>query len=1533
MALKASTKRDPKTKDKALASLLNRMESCDLYVIDDNVQWAWIQLYPKLSIDADSLIRSRAHQIQQVFFSRLKKTASKFLKLIMGPWLAGTFDTDRGVALAASTSVETVFPDEEKRKQLWILFAPQLIEYCKDVVENEEVSTLSDLRYTSKDEATAKYGRAVSSAIKLAKTAVRDSTTDGRLSSELKSYVEQLIEVTKFWQLASSTDPIISQATLQFVIVISRIDPDLLKPFEQQVSKQVWSRGLKHCHDSCRLELAQTLIQLSSVFPNMWNSSKVLEKQYLEQFLTKGSRKSGKLFWSSITPLIKTLPPNYCPLSSEHTNIDHQVSVISAIGKGVVAELTAQVQVPQTPTVVAAWTTYLSLIGACSTPIIDKTTFLDEIYDAFLNNNNRRVETIVRESAFLEPVATKIAQIINKAQPNSHLEQQLENQLTQLTSRSGDKSVTVYFTLIRHVFGAVDASSCHWLAHIFTRQLETSLSSHTTDSLALAKLIVDTIPFNTIPSEVIENFMKTGSSLFGGSTSTALAVLKFTTSLASRLEEPSVYKPLFQDFFARAFDNSTDANFAVLLECAPQVSELVTPIAVVGKRLEANSGLFASPESLECLTAAICAHDVFVSRETSIKLFDALYSKLDSAFGDTEDVANLTGCIRYICDHDRTFFEEYCTTTEKGKLLMVEIWDKGGKGDESFEEILKSLKISGPQSSEHTSTRNEQLKASVLESLEDDLKSGNLDDLENLVDRGQRLIDESRGTDGQKNTFEELVLNLVPWSHLLQRIFDSQVDVVAAIYRKYGSGAVYLLDQGSMYNSLSPQGVCCYGLFTMALYINNAAIAAQLPLDLQATLITNLCIVCDYASITSLSLNIGNVDHHERQVLHEAARALDHDVQFLIKDASPSNLFNWLVESDEFKDSYSETGTKEFYYALASSRILSLPGNEINCNDLATKLRSKLRSGSSFGALSLYCRATEPHTDFNWLANYYASEMAGFKVGDSDDKMMSHLVNLNIVLQSSSSDMPLPPNRLAMVMSSLASWSSSSDKAYTVEFSPALTELLRFFNQVLPLDAKANGIQTNFWDTSFDVLEQAQEVVLESVGEEMSQPAPLLCCFLEFFNTCNSTIKDDSEWDDRSREISKAILELIAYQFFEVWNNADIGKQILHFSNTAPKLDSGPSTGDFCSVLGLTHSTWIQRAAFNISRCRIKEEQKQALVEFHLGNKSSDLPPELVGVIVDAPQSANILHSSGAVDDVAYELSSPEVLRCTAYLLAWELILLHFEDATYELRALYINQLKEQGHVGHLLDFLATMDFHEVSGDTENTNEELAVGQIGVGNTDLGRVALHVLYGILQYTGSSARSWYANVKRKRNAQAIQRIAETVITPRLVSAEMARVEERETTSSDAEFYVKFYRNQKEIRVYYTKDDQTMELNVRFPADYPLRDLEIEGVRRIGVREKQWRAWILASQAIASSAGGTACDAIELLKRNISLHFEGTEECAICYSILHEDHSLPNKTCGTCHKKFHTDCIYKWFKSAGSQSCPLCRTTLSFRAGLK
>ena len=84
---------------------------------------------------------------------------------VVGPWLAGVFDGDKMVSLAAKDSLKQVFQTEEKMKNLWRVYQASILGYCSDAVYKENIHTLSDERTVSPDDAFAKHARVVAAAI------------------------------------------------------------------------------------------------------------------------------------------------------------------------------------------------------------------------------------------------------------------------------------------------------------------------------------------------------------------------------------------------------------------------------------------------------------------------------------------------------------------------------------------------------------------------------------------------------------------------------------------------------------------------------------------------------------------------------------------------------------------------------------------------------------------------------------------------------------------------------------------------------------------------------------------------------------------------------------------------------------------------------------------------------------------------------------------------------------------------------------------------------------------------------------------------------------------------------------------------------------------------------------------------------------------------------------------------------------------------------------------------------------------------
>lgn len=123
-----------------------------------------------------------------------------------------------------------------------------------------------------------------------------------------------------------------------------------------------------------------------------------------------------------------------------------------------------------------------------------------------------------------------------------------------------------------------------------------------------------------------------------------------------------------------------------------------------------------------------------------------------------------------------------------------------------------------------------------------------------------------------------------------------------------------------------------------------------------------------------------------------------------------------------------------------------------------------------------------------------------------------------------------------------------------------------------------------------------------------------------------------------------------------------------------------------------------------------------------------------------------------------------------------------------------------------------------------------------------------------------------------------------------------------------------------------DEIELSIDLILPGYFPLEPVRVEGKEKSGLSESKWKSALLSLQTLLRSPtfSGNLIEVIKKWQSNALKLFQGLEECAVCYSVLHpSDKSLPGPACKQCKHKFHATCLYKWFKSSGNATCPLCR----------
>ncbi|KAL5580602.1 hypothetical protein UlMin_013044 [Ulmus minor] len=198
------------------------------------------------------------------------------------------------------------------------------------------------------------------------------------------------------------------------------------------------------------------------------------------------------------------------------------------------------------------------------------------------------------------------------------------------------------------------------------------------------------------------------------------------------------------------------------------------------------------------------------------------------------------------------------------------------------------------------------------------------------------------------------------------------------------------------------------------------------------------------------------------------------------------------------------------------------------------------------------------------------------------------------------------------------------------------------------------------------------------------------------------------------------------------------------------------------------------------------------------------------------------------------------------------------------------------------------------------------------------------LFGMmLRVLPAYVREWFSSLRDRSLSSAIESFTRVWCSPPLIANELSQI--KMVNFADENFSVSVSKAANEAVATYTKDETGMDLVIRLPASYPLRPVDVDCTRSLGISDVKQRKWLMSMMSFVRNQNGALAEAIGIWKRNFDKEFEGVEECPICYSVIHTtNHSLPRLACKTCKHKFHSACLYKWFSTSHKSTCPLCQS---------
>ena len=592
--------------------------------------------------------------------------------------------------------------------------------------------------------------------------------------------------------------------------------------------------------------------------------------------------------------------------------------------------------------------------------------------------------------------------------------------------------------------------------------------------------------------------------------------------------------------------------------------------------------------------------------------------------------------------------------------------------------------------------------------------------------------------------------------------------------------------------------------------------------------------------------------------------------------------------------------------------------------------------------------AAKPHLQeaspvYDRLRNELAANLAGVPPAKASGEGLKLLRLIVAAAPSPEAETPMiPQQRAIFLLQALQKW-LASDEELDEEIN---TRLAQLFVQLIPIVQDMPGSHVDFF---FDLAESNLEV--SSLSDAASLPGLYftlrLVESLRDFAQRNANLRD--VWKERKGTslglIRDLFLSLAEQQTGATTEDGATGSSVprdvcaellVDLVREVPtkSFDITTSAAPLCKLMATSPVQEVQAVSYRLLSASIKERISELVVETAVDKSSlSDedkqaklgLPTALIENLVEPLD----MHLSALVEE--------ESARRTAlgYFLSWIAVLDHFEDASLALKSVFIGELERRELVASSLMPSVFALAGLVGSDRRPFDpSRWAIDEVYLDEVDpssltaIQLLASHVYLRALMQIPTLIRSWWLDIKDRQLSGQVTQFTTRYCTPIIASRELAHLKEPDALSTlqDEAMSVKVLSGN-EVVATYVVDEHPMEIGVRIPPDFPLHGVEIRDIRRVGVNEAQWRAWLLAVQQMITGRNGLIFDALSLFKRNAEVKFQGMEECAICYSIISPmDRSLPTKPCKTCKNKFHAGCLFKWISTSGASTCPLCRSIL-------
>lgn len=1520
LIFKLLLKKDEVTKEKALSDLLkllNDFPSNKYLFADDIFSLCWSQVYPKLLLSNSKNIRVQSHQVTSTLIKVLHKKIAKFLKDFIPPLLLGSCDSDSFVSKSCSNFISSAFNgDSKKISALWTLFHEDILNLVKEVIVVENDGTISDERYIGKEDSQLRYNRLLTSTILLLNTLI---ASDEKNMDNHRITYKKILSSDSLWNLLSlkntlflkGYETVLRLLQLLYRIGYLRSHKEILK-----ISVRKLLKSLAQVNQKNILKVSDLMVSMldSLNLLNEYKDGKIWtydksSKEKLMSFLSVCCSNPHPGYFASMfrfyegtaADALLNYEHEWLPLWRKSIKALNERSFLGRYGADLLTEF---------------WTYYLK--------------FTDSTMES---NAKSAAQSEILETLDSEKSLSKLPTLtlaLKDSLPQDFVIEEIFKRLKlQDSVRAADHYLQNLLLLL--ITGSDTGESLRNLMDIFLDLI--NQNDITDEKIILINILIRTLVkadlkilcqeytkyITVIPKLVNENVyddlagtvidysnMKTTEKGKGEASMECIEEF-FNVAITCQISDENIISTL------KSMDKHTAEQ---LLGCQPLKEFIDNYIDLY--RYGDDGKLFKTP---------------LISNEIIDRLFEsAKVNNLVERFCDASVDLELEQKEHLL---KATDFLQTCmfNISEKCTSKVMQI-------AESFiscnSKITKKLSVTIV---EHAKSRDSSHQERLCVDYAIQLLKSSRDNTELFFPpRLIELLDKAVPYIGYRFTLINclgLNTHLLPTSQEEVDLNDMEELIKLGIFLDTICSEIPILltDEVSVFLTMVSElagDFNCLSIKPKESYVNikNSLLKSD-----------NLKVSANYIILKLTDSAEANEESDVSTALFSLllAKSASAVIQFYsfriiykvllneVDSLSVSSLDRLLPSIEKFISNVVRSKTSKDHEYMASAVILS---SVVNANCTSERSFMKLR-------------------------NFLASECIGVGENEIYDKTCRTIILL-INFISFSKELgpytPIAPQRLNMMLKTIEKW-FDSDIPYNPQFSLMNLVLLNFFASLISnsLPVASNSAITDL----------AARLLTDSLTlcelEDSSYLLELRLYSLKLYVAVSTAGIISPEY---STDIFTCLMELCLTDFKSETNNQisvdfyrDLNKVFMKF-DVKMLLDYYDAFLDsFLTKAGVKNFNRL-RLIMIILRRLVKERQQEAVVEYELEKQQKLVRDDTKTEEVENFEEDNKEDEKFKLPQVLIEKLKEEVpqdyleyeneYQFLKYLWYWDLVLEFFDSSSYNLRQLFIEQLKFEDMINRFFNFVTDQIDLQETKFWENVESIHFLSYSATGEdfspfsedvyVECKTLLAHSLYRMFDNVGSLTANWWLNIKDRSFQSKVEKFVTKFISPILIQHELKIVSQKmgSLTSKDDALSIKINKVTDEVKATYLIDEQKLEISFKLPGNYPLTNIEVIGVSRVGISEQKWKQWILSTQRVITGMNGSVMDSLELFTKNVNLQFSGFEECAICYSILHAvDRKLPTKTCPTCNNKFHGACLYKWFRSSGNNTCPLCRSVIPFR----